>query len=56
MRFGMALGGRGAQGRLQDAPPGVYSGFGVTFWPKMGVQGRILAPREIRKGSQNHDF
>ena len=37
-------------------PAGVTGTLGRPFWPKMEVQGRILGPMEIRKGSQNHDF
>ena len=30
------FGGRGAQGRLQDAPPGIYSCFGGAFFVENG--------------------
>ena len=41
MRPWVVLGGRRAQGRLQNAPPGKYSRFLVAFWPKMVPQGPI---------------
>ena len=41
MRSGVVLGGRGAQGRPQDAPGEITYTFGRLFWPKMGPKGSI---------------
>ena len=52
MRCGMIFGGRGAQGRLQNAPPVVYPCFGRLFGRKWRSNGCPWNPLEAENRSK----